>query len=184
LISVAQAGVLVRSYKQGSFSGLVGSFFGPTLYNEKNVYKAARTAQALSAAFPAITELRFKNPVLQAFSTAVWHCSSPTSVAVTLNEIAEGAANSGAGSVAAEFLTTVLAQYGEGISENPGVFCDEKLLPFSKSVIKAALKFGWELAGTDELRDWIDRMDALVHVSAWYRRQTAGKKRASNGCRG
>jgi len=89
LISVAQAGVLVRSYKQGFFSGLIGSFFGPTLYQEKNVYKAARTAHALSVAFPTVPQLKFKNPVLQAFSTAVWHCSSPAAVAIVLDEMAD-----------------------------------------------------------------------------------------------
>ncbi|HZR88394.1 MAG TPA: hypothetical protein VFB02_16420 [Bradyrhizobium sp.] len=91
LISVAQAGVLVRSYKQGFLSNLLGSFFGAKLYEEKNVYKAARTAQALSVAFPPVAELKFKNPVLQAFSSAVWSCSSPAEVAIALNEISERA---------------------------------------------------------------------------------------------
>jgi hypothetical protein len=47
LISVAQSGVLVRSYKKGILSGVLGSFFGPILYSEKNVYRAAKTAAAL-----------------------------------------------------------------------------------------------------------------------------------------
>ena len=57
-----------------------------------------------------------------------------------------------------EFVKTVpriLAKYAEVVSKNPGVFCDEKLLPCSKTVMKAALKVGWELAKTDEQRAWI-----------------------------
>ncbi len=51
IVSVAQAGVLVRSYKQNFIGRLLGSFIGTKLYEEKNVYKAAFTAQALSAAY-------------------------------------------------------------------------------------------------------------------------------------
>jgi hypothetical protein len=49
LISVAQAGVLVRSYKRGFFIGLFGSFFGPILYDQKNAYRVARTSAALDS---------------------------------------------------------------------------------------------------------------------------------------
>jgi hypothetical protein len=42
MISVAQSGVLVKSY-HGKFGRFWISFFGPTLYNEKNVYLAAKT---------------------------------------------------------------------------------------------------------------------------------------------
>src|SRR5258708_26856347 len=52
LISCAQSGVLVRSYRNGVFGALFGSFFGTTLYNEKNVYLAAKTAAELHARFP------------------------------------------------------------------------------------------------------------------------------------
>jgi hypothetical protein len=45
IVSVAQAGVLVRSYKQNFIGRLLGSFIGTKLYEEKNVYKAAFTAQ-------------------------------------------------------------------------------------------------------------------------------------------
>jgi hypothetical protein len=55
LISVAQSGVLFRSYRKGLLGGLLGSFFGPILYNEKNVYRAAKTAEALHSKTPQIT---------------------------------------------------------------------------------------------------------------------------------
>jgi hypothetical protein len=86
MISVAQAGVLVRSYKKGFWSGVLGSFFGSILYNEKNVYRAAKTAAALDSKYEQVTILKFKNPVLTAFASAVWNCSSSAEVAVVLNE--------------------------------------------------------------------------------------------------
>jgi hypothetical protein len=87
LISVAQTGVLVRSYKKGFLSGIVGSFLGPVLYNEKKVYLVAETAASLSSMFPQQNHyLNFKNPVLRAFSIAVWNCATAAEVAVVLNE--------------------------------------------------------------------------------------------------
>jgi len=86
LISVAQAGVLVRSYKKGVIATLVGSFLGPKLYDETNVYKAAATAMALDTIYPDYqVPIRFKNPVLGAFANAVWQCSTAAEVGVILN---------------------------------------------------------------------------------------------------
>ncbi len=87
MISVAQSGVLVRSYRDGSF---FGSWFGPILYNEKAVYKAARTAMTLALHYPDKTPLpTFQNPVLSAFANAVWHSSSAAEVSIVLNEASE-----------------------------------------------------------------------------------------------
>jgi hypothetical protein len=81
MISVARSGVLVKSYP-GRFS-----FLGSTLYNEKNLYLAGRTAAALSMLFPETrTPVGFKNPVLAAFANAVYRCSTAADVATTLNE--------------------------------------------------------------------------------------------------
>ncbi len=94
MISVAQAGVLVRSYRKGFFGAVFGSYFGPTLYNEKNVYLAAKTAASLKSQFPEqISHLNFANPVLSAFANAIWNCASAAEVAVVLNEAI--ASNSG-----------------------------------------------------------------------------------------
>jgi hypothetical protein len=82
MISVAQAGVLVRSYKKGFWSGILGSFLGPILYNEKSVYRAAKTAAALDSKYPTVASLKFRNPVLTAFASAVWNCSSAAGVAM------------------------------------------------------------------------------------------------------
>jgi len=86
LISVAQVGVLVRSYKGGFFSRLFSSFFGPILYNEKNSHRVAMTVAALESKYARVPSLKFQNPVLTAFACAVWHCSSGAEVAITLNE--------------------------------------------------------------------------------------------------
>jgi len=89
LISVAQSGVLVRSYKKGFLSSVLGSFLGPILYSEKNVYRAAATAAVLDSRHAQVASLKFQNPVLTAFASAVWHCSSAAEVAITLNEAAD-----------------------------------------------------------------------------------------------
>ena len=87
LISVAQAGVLVRSYPSGFLKRLFGSLRGPILYNEKNVSKAVKTAMVLAAQFPERhPSLKFQDQVLAAFANAVWRCSSAAEVSLVLND--------------------------------------------------------------------------------------------------
>jgi hypothetical protein len=79
LISIAQTGVRVKKTRFG--------FLGPVLYSEKNVCRAAATAEALSERFPNnLLPTEFINPVLRAFANAVLHCSTCAEVAVTLNQ--------------------------------------------------------------------------------------------------
>ena len=87
-VSIAQTGVLVRRGMNGGLiKSLLSNFFGPKLYNESSVYKNAQTAQALSVIYPEqAPPLSFKNPVLAAFSNAIWHCSSAPEVCTVLNE--------------------------------------------------------------------------------------------------
>jgi hypothetical protein len=88
-VSIAQTGVLVRKWDMngGLIKSLLSNFFGPTLYNESSVYKNAQTARALSLIYPEqASPLSFKNPVLAAFSNAIWHCSSAAEVCTVLNE--------------------------------------------------------------------------------------------------
>ncbi|MGP0059165.1 MAG: hypothetical protein ACLPID_07755 [Beijerinckiaceae bacterium] len=94
IISVAQSGVLVRSHKKQSqkwiLGRLLGSFYGSKIYNQTDVYKAAKTALALADLYPEPNaSLVFQNPVLSAFANAVWHCSSAAEVSVVLNEAYE-----------------------------------------------------------------------------------------------
>ena len=60
MISVAQSEVLVRSYKKGLLGGASGSFFGPILYKEHNVFRAAKTAAALHSRVPQLADLQFQ----------------------------------------------------------------------------------------------------------------------------
>jgi hypothetical protein len=87
-VSIAQAGVLVRLWdmKGGLFKSLMNNFFGPKLYDESSVYKNAQAARTLSLMFPSQSpNLRFRNPVLAAFSNAIWRCSSAAEVSIVLN---------------------------------------------------------------------------------------------------
>lgn len=95
LISVAQSGVLVRTFRKGLFGAVFGSFFGPILYKEQVVHKAAKTAMALSHLYPKQEpSLNFRNPVLGAFANAVWHCSSAAEASTVLNEAIDKAPSS------------------------------------------------------------------------------------------
>lgn len=77
-ISVAQAGVLVKKSRVG--------WFGAKLYDEKNVYEAAMMAKALAYLYPErLTPQGMANPVLNAFTNAVLHCSSLTEATRILN---------------------------------------------------------------------------------------------------
>ena len=83
-ISVAQAGVRVRKSRFG--------IFGATLYDEKNVYRAAQTGMALDELFPDVElPVTIANPVLRAFAKAAWECPTAAALAITLNRALEEA---------------------------------------------------------------------------------------------
>jgi hypothetical protein len=89
--SIAQMGVLVYLYNnQGLIGSILSNFWGARLYNQRDVYKNAQTAQALSELYPDVAEpfRKFKNPALQAFTNAIWHCGSAAEVCTVLNEAA------------------------------------------------------------------------------------------------
>jgi hypothetical protein len=66
-----------------------GGFFGQKLYYEDHAYKNAGTALTLRVMYAEqAAELNFKNPVLAAFSNAVWHCATAAQVCTVLNEAA------------------------------------------------------------------------------------------------
>jgi hypothetical protein len=95
IISVAQTGVMVRSYRKGLLGAAFGSFIGPKLYKEEVLYKAAATAMALDSLFPEyLVPVALRNPVLAAFANAVWQCSSAAEVSVLLNTAVEKAGGS------------------------------------------------------------------------------------------
>ncbi len=68
-VGIAQTGILVKKSKIG--------IFGARLYEEKNVYKAARTAQALSEQFLGdLTPDGMWNLVLKSIVNAILHCGN------------------------------------------------------------------------------------------------------------
>ena len=92
-VSIARSGELVtlaRHKSDGPMKRLFGrGFLGQTLYNESHLYKNAGTALTLRVMYPEQTaELHFKNPVLAAFSNAIWHCATAAEVCIVLNEAA------------------------------------------------------------------------------------------------
>ena len=81
-IGVAQTGVLVKKSRVG--------LFGAELYEQKNLYEAAQTAQALDSLFTEkLTPPEMWNPVLVAFANAVLHCGDLAEVTRVLNEAIE-----------------------------------------------------------------------------------------------
>jgi len=88
IVSLAQSGALVRLNR-----GLLGSLFGPVLYREKSLHKAASTGIMLALEYPDKTPLlpQFKSPVLASYANAVWHCSTAAAVAVAINQAAQRA---------------------------------------------------------------------------------------------
>jgi hypothetical protein len=87
-ISIAQTGIFVKKSKIG--------LFGAKLYEEKNIYKAAKTAQALSKQYPDdLTPDGMWNPVLKSIVNAILHCSNLAEVTIVLNEAAQKPENQG-----------------------------------------------------------------------------------------
>ena len=79
-IGIAQTGVLVKKSRIG--------ISGAKLYEERNVYDAARTAQALLEMYADdLTPAEMGNPVLKAFVNAILHCRDLAEVTRVLNEV-------------------------------------------------------------------------------------------------
>ncbi len=78
-VGIAQTGILVKKSKVG--------MFGAKLYEEKDIYKAAKTAQALSEKYQGdLTPEEMWNPVLKSIVNAILHCSNLAEVTKVLNE--------------------------------------------------------------------------------------------------
>jgi len=82
-VGIAQTGILVRKSKVG--------LFGAKLYEEKNVYRAAKAAQALSEKYEDdLTPDEMWNPVLKSIVNTILHCSNLAEVTRILNEAYKG----------------------------------------------------------------------------------------------
>jgi hypothetical protein len=150
LVSVAQTGVLVRKSRCG--------FFGAILYNEKNVYLAAKTGMALDQQFPTyILPVEIKNPVLRAFANVVWHCPTAATVARTLNEAlnTKDAYANDAKKIEG-IISTVVPAYGEIIEKWPLVIFPASRLPLPKDEMKTALRLAWRIRKEPDLRQSVE----------------------------
>jgi hypothetical protein len=156
LISVAQAGVRVRKSRSG--------FFGAILYNEKNVYLAAKTGLALDRQFPVnLVPVQIKNPVLRAFANAAWHCPTAVTVARVLNEALSTKSADEANAKRIEaIIGTVVPAYGEIIEKWPLVIFPTSRLPLSKDEMKTALRLAWRIRKEPHLREFVEL--AYVHL--------------------
>jgi hypothetical protein len=82
-VGIAQTGILIKKSKVG--------LFGAKLYEEKNIYKAAKTAQALDLQYPDnLTPDEMWNPVLKSIVNAILHCSNLGEVTRVVNEAYQG----------------------------------------------------------------------------------------------
>jgi uncharacterized protein (UPF0248 family) len=88
--SIARSVLVTLAWrKQDGFLKRLLSGYGQKLYYEDHLYKNAGTALTLRVMYPEqATELNFKNPVLAAFSNAVWHCATAAKVCIVINEAA------------------------------------------------------------------------------------------------
>ncbi len=152
-VSIAQTRVLVRRWDMngGLIKSLLSNFFGAKLYNESSVYKNAQTARALSLMYPEqASPLCFKNPVLAAFSNAIWHCASTAEVCAVLNEALAKAPELGEEASRAvpqrtlsksdERIVSDLADLMAKGDTKPDAFYDVAVLPHPKEDILLAIE--------------------------------------------
>jgi hypothetical protein len=150
IISVAQSGVLVKKSRFG--------FLGATLYNEKNVYLAAKTGIALAALFPTnLVPVAIKNPVLRAFANAAWHCPTAAAVVRALNEAltTEATYENDTKKIEA-MIGTVVPAYGEIMEKWPLVIFPVSRLPLAKDEMKTALRLAWRIRKEPKLREFVE----------------------------
>ena len=125
LMSVANGWVRIKKSRYG--------LFGPTLYNERNAYRTALTARALSLIFAdSLLPPGFTDPVLSAFANAILHCSTCKEVAAVLNEAMVRAEDSAIVSDFADLMAKGTIR--------PDAFYDVSVLPHPKEAIIAAIE--------------------------------------------
>jgi hypothetical protein len=149
-IWVAQAGVLVKKSRFG--------FLGATLYNERNVYKAAKTGIALAQQFPKnVLPVQIKNLLLGGFANTAWHCPTAAAIARVLNEALpkESAYEDDAKRIEA-IIGTVVPAYGEIIEKSPLVIFPVSRLPLPKEQMKTALRLAWRIRKEPKLREFVE----------------------------
>ena len=119
---------------------------GARLYNETNVYNAAKTAYALDAQICEIkTPLDITNPVLRAFTRVALECKSAAQLSVRLNKALgdEGTSDlmSDENRKNAKMREQILSAYGSYIENHPPALeiRDVSELPYPKEEILGAI---------------------------------------------
>jgi hypothetical protein len=161
--SIAQKSVLVYLYNNKSLIGsIISNFWGARLYNQRDVYKNAQTAQALSELYADVAEpLReFKNPALRVFANAIWHCGSAAEVCTVLNEAAgKLPALEHATPRATEppklTVEDVVSAYGALIEKYPLSIMDVSMLPLPKQQMKIVLKSLYAKVTSGDLQNFL-----------------------------
>jgi hypothetical protein len=153
MVSVARSGVLVKADKPGRFRRRSVGFFAAVLYNEKDVYKAAKTALALGELFiEKRIPVTLQNPVLNAYANAIWQCSSAAEVAVTLNEaVAKAEAQAKNDEKIVGCFADLMAS-GETKSD---AYYDVSVLPYSKEAILQAIEREIVRESLDARVEWL-----------------------------
>ena len=137
-ISVAQTGVIVKKSRMG--------LMGAKLYNETNVYNAAKTAQALDAQISEyVTPSEITNPVLRALTQVALEFKSAAQLSVCLNKALQDEGTSDLISVEnrkkAKIREQIISEYGSYIENHPpvGEIRDVSELPYPKEEILDAI---------------------------------------------
>lgn len=137
-ISVAQTGVIVKKSRMG--------LMGATLYNETNVYNAAKTAQALDAQISKyVIPSEMTNPVLRVFTQVALECKSAAQLSVRLNKALKDVGISDLISdenrKKAKIREQIISEYGSYIEDHPpvGEIRDVSELPYPKEEIIDAI---------------------------------------------
>ncbi len=131
-IGIAQTGILVKKSRVG--------LFGAKLYEEKNLYEAVRTAQALDVLYPEkLTPPEMRNPVLISFVNAVLHCRDLGEFTRVLNEASKIETAAPAADPALLEAQQLVNSYGAVLEQKETLTASEALLPAPKEQIKDAL---------------------------------------------
>ena len=151
-VGVAQTGILVKKSKIG--------LFGAKLYEEKNVYKAAKTAMALWVQYPDdLTPAEMWNPVFKSIVNAVLHCDDLAEVTRVLNEADQEPANRSehkGTQPTAPFITSLLAianriRKTNGLSESEEI--DDAVVLVLRHIITVVLGKASHFPLEDHIKD-------------------------------
>ncbi len=150
-ITISRRGISVKKSKV--------RLFGAKLYEEKNMYKTAKTAQTLSLLYTDnLTPAEMRHWVLKAFSNAVLHCRSLTEVITLLNEVS-GHLQEGTRDVS--FVRSLLGLSDKVRAEN-GLKASDDVEEAAVSVAAHIVTHPLSEAGQCRMKSYVDSADAVM----------------------